>query len=268
MGHRTGRMNEPGRARQAAAPLSACIVAMNEEDRLGDCLASVQFCDEILVIDSHSTDLTREVAAEAGARVIERDWPGMVAQKNFAIDAAAYDWVLCLDADERLSPELAREVANLKERGFPGHAGWSFPRLSNYLGTWIRAGTWYPDRQLRLFDRRRGRWTGADPHGHVELDDASNRARLAGDMLHYPYRTFAEHLQTIDRYTTTMAEGLHARGRRASVIDITVRPAGRFFRFYFLGRGFLLGWRGLLLAYLAAHYGRMKYAKLMVLQRK
>jgi glycosyltransferase involved in cell wall biosynthesis len=268
MDHRTDRMNDPGRARHGPSPLSACIVAMNEEDRIGDCLASLSFCDEVLVIDSHSTDRTREVATQAGARVIERDWPGMVEQKNFALEAASHDWVLCLDADERLSADLIAEIVELKERGFPAAAGWSFPRLSNYLGTWIRAGTWYPDRQLRLFDRHRGRWTGADPHGHVELGVGDGHARLRGDLLHYPYRSFEEHLRTIDRYTTIMAAGMHARGRRATLVDITLRPAGRFVRFYFLGRGFLLGWKGLLLAYLAAHYGRMKYAKLMVLQRK
>jgi glycosyltransferase involved in cell wall biosynthesis len=245
--------------------LSACIIAMDEEDRIGDCLASVAFCDELLVVDSHSRDRTREVAAGRGARVIERDWPGHVAQKEFAIRAARNDWVLCVDADERVSPELAREIVALRDAGFPGHAGWRFPRLSSYLGAWVRRGTWYPDHQLRLFDRRRGRWTGHNPHDRVELEGPPGT--LAGRLEHHPYRDLAEHLETIDRYTTTMAEGLRARGRRASALDLVLRPPVRFLRFYVWRGGFRLGWRGLLLAYLAAHYVRLKYAKLMVLER-
>ncbi len=245
--------------------LSACIIAMNEEDRLGDCLHSLAFCDEILVVDSHSTDRTRELASELGARVIERDWPGHVAQKEFAIRAAQHDWVLCVDADERVTPALQAEIEVLRDGGFHGHAGWRFPRLANYLGTWVRHGTWYPDRQLRLFDRRRGRWGGHDPHDKVVLEGSIGT--LKGDLLHYTYRNFREHLRTIDTYTTIMARGLYDRGRRASVADLVLRPAVRFLRFYVIGRGFLLGWQGLMLAYLVAHYVRLKYAKLLVMQR-
>ena len=244
--------------------ISACIIAMDEADRIGECLDSLAFCDEIVVVDSHSSDATRDVAADKGAFVIERDWPGHVAQKEFAVRAASHDWVLCVDADERLSPELAREIQGLRDAGFPDHAGWRFPRLSNYLGTWVRYGTWYPDLQLRLFDRRRGSWGGNNPHDRVELE--GNVGRLAGDLVHFPYRNFAEHLATIDRYTTIMAEGLLERGRRGSWFDLILRPPVRFLRFYVLKRGFLLGWKGLVLAYLAAHYVRLKYAKLLVLQ--
>ena len=171
------------------ARLSACIIAMDEQDRLPDCLASLDFCDEIVVVDSHSTDGTREVAAVHGARVIERDWPGHVAQKEFTVRAATHDWVLCVDADERVSPQLRAEILALRDAGFPGQAGWRFPRLSSYLGRWMRHGGWYPDRQLRLFDRRRGRWGGHDPHDRVELE--GEPGTLRGDLLHYPYRDFA-----------------------------------------------------------------------------
>jgi len=238
---------------------------MNEEDRIGDCLASLAFCDEIVVVDSHSTDRTREVAAEHGARVIERDWPGHVAQKEFTIRAAANDWVLCVDADERITEQLQAEIVRLWEAGFPDHAGWNFPRLSNYLGTWVRYGTWYPDRQLRLFDRRRGRWAGNDPHDLVELEGSVGKLR--GDLAHFPYRSFAEHARTIDSYTTIMARGMYARGRRAGFIDYTFRPLIRLLRFYVLKRGFLLGWTGLILAFNASHYVRMKYTKLILLQK-
>ncbi len=246
--------------------LSACVIAMNEEDRIGDCLASLEFCDEIVVVDSHSTDRTREVAASLGARVIERDWPGFVAQKEFAVRAAAHEHVLCLDADERLSPELAGEIQRLRDAGFPVCAGWRAPRLSKYLGRWMHHGAWVPDRQLRLFDRRRGRWSGHDPHDRVEIEGPLGELR--GKLLHHPYRSFDEHLRTIDKYTTIMAEGLFARGKRARASDLVIRPLARFLRAYVWKRGFLEGWRGLLQACLAAHYGRMKYAKLLVLQSR
>jgi glycosyltransferase involved in cell wall biosynthesis len=238
---------------------------MDEEDRLPGCLESLRFCDEIVVVDSHSRDRTRELAAAAGARVIERDWPGHVAQKEFAIRAAGCDWVLCVDADERISAELAAEIEALRARGFDGCAGFAFPRLSRYLGREIRHGTWYPDWKLRLFDRRRGRWGGRDPHDRVELDGPSRRLR--GPLLHDPYRSLEEHLATIDRYTTTMAAQLHADGRRARAADLLLRPPLRFLDFYLWRLGCLDGWRGLLLALLAAHYVRLKYAKLLVRQR-
>jgi glycosyltransferase involved in cell wall biosynthesis len=250
----------------APAPgLSACVVAKDEADRIGDCLASLAFCDEILVVDAHSSDATREIAAAHGARVIERDWPGHVAQKEFAVRAARHDIVLCVDADERVSPELAEEIQGLRKAGFPGPAGWRLPRLSWYLGRWIRHGTWYPDPQLRLFDRRRGRWAGRDPHDRVALDGAPGDLR--GHLLHHPYRSLEDHLATIDRYTTIMARGLADEGRRARLFDLALRPPARFLRCYCLQRGFLDGWRGLLLASLAAHYVRLKYAKLWLRTR-
>jgi len=244
--------------------ISACVIAMDEADRIGECLDSLAFCDEILVVDSHSSDATRTIAAQKGARVIERDWPGHVAQKEFTIRQARHDWVLCVDADERISPALRAEILRLRDAGFPGEAGWRCPRLSSYLGRWMRHGGWYPDLQLRLFDRRRGHWGGNDPHDKVILDGRAGR--LDGELLHHPYRSFAEHLRTIDRYTTIMAEGLHARGRRARKRDLVLRPMARFVRYYLIKRGFLEGWRGLLQACLAAYYGCLKYAKLFVIQ--
>ena len=246
-------------------PISACIITLNEADRLGDCLDSLAFCDEILVVDSHSSDSTRELAAARGARVVERDWPGHVAQKEFAVRDAKHDWVLCLDADERVDPDLRSAIEAERARGFEGAAGYELSRVSRYLGRWIRHGTWYPDRKLRLFDRRRGGWGGRNPHDRVSVEGPVKR--LPGELLHDPYRHFEDHLRTIDSYTTIMARELHAEGRRARLVDVVLRPPWRFFVFYVLKRGFLDGWRGLLLAYLAAHYVRLKYAKLWVADR-
>jgi glycosyltransferase involved in cell wall biosynthesis len=249
----------------AKLPISACIVARDEEDRLGDCLASVEFCDDVVVVDSHSSDGTRELAAARGARVFERDWPGFGPQKEFAVGEARNDRVLILDADERVSDELRDELRALGMDGIEARAGWEIPRLSHYLGREVRYGTWWPDRQLRLFDRRRFRTVGREPHPKIEVDDEVGR--LNGPLAHFPYRTFAAHLATIERYTTIMAEELHAAGKRASTWNLIVNPAVRFLRFYVTGRGVLHGWRGLLLSLLAAHYVRLKYAKLLVLQR-
>ncbi len=245
--------------------ISACIITFNEEDRIRECIESLAFCDEVVVVDSHSVDETRRIAADCGARVIERDWPGHVAQKEFTIRQAEHDWVLCLDADERIDDDLRGEILALRDAGFPGKAGWRMPRLSFYMGEWVRHGTWRPDWNLRLFDRRRGYWGGNNPHDRVELDGPMGT--LKGQILHYPYRTLAEHLSTMDKYTTTMAQGLDARGKRAHVLNVIVNPWVRFVKYYFLKRGFLDGWRGLVMAYLAAQYVRTKYIKLMVLQR-
>jgi len=244
--------------------ISACIVAMNEEDRIADCLRSVAWCDEIVVVDSHSTDRTRAIAAELGARVVERDWPGNCAQKQFATDAASHDWILNVDADEQVTDELRDAIRARFAEGEPAPAAFEVARLSSWLGRWIRHG-WYPEWIVRLFDRRRGRWEGLDPHGHVAFDGAPER--LSGDLLHWPYEDLDAHLETINRYTTTMARGLLERGRRPRLRDLLLRPPFRFVRFYLLKGGWREGWRGFLLACFSAWYGFLKYAKLWVLVR-
>jgi glycosyltransferase involved in cell wall biosynthesis len=249
----------------ARSGLSACVVAKDEEDRIDACLASLGFCDEIVVVDAHSCDRTREIAAARGARVIERDWPGHVAQKEFAIRAARHDFVLCVDCDERVSPSLRAEVEALRGRGFEDAAGWRIPRLSSYLGAWIRHGRWHPDLQLRLFDRRRGHWTGRDPHDRAVVDGPV--AALSAPLLHQPYRDFEDHLATIDRYTTIAAQRLYEEGRRARLADVALRPGWSFLRAFLLERGCLDGWRGLVLSALGAHYVRLKWLKLWLLAR-
>jgi len=165
--------------------ISACIITKDEEALLAACLESLAFCDEIVVVDSHSSDATRAIAERMGARVIERDWPGFGPQKAFSVAAASHDWVLCLDADERVSQELRASIEAARDAGLRDHSGWRMPRCSQYLGRWIRHGTWYPDLQLRLFDRRRGNWNDAPVHEKVDLDGSVGR--LTGDLLHLPY---------------------------------------------------------------------------------
>ncbi len=236
-----------------------CVVAMNEADNIGDCLRSADFADEWVVIDSHSTDATREIAEEFGARVEERDWPGHLEQKNHAIESASHEWVLCLDADERVSAELRASIlAALALPELP--VGFEFNRCTNYMGRWIRHGGWYPDRKLRLFRRSRGKWGGVNPHDHVYVDGQVER--LTGDLLHHSYRSLSDHLRIINSYTSIMAQGKLDAGVRASLFDLTLRPFWKFLRMYFLKAGLLDGVPGLVVAISGSYYVFLKYAKL------
>lgn len=168
--------------------ISACIIAFNEADRIGDCLASLAFCDEIVVVDSHSTDQTVAIATVAGARVLQRRFDGFRSQKAFCVEQAQHDWVLCLDADERVSAELREAILAARSASFAGHAGYRFARLSEYFGKFLRHGNAYPDRVLRLFDRRRGGWRGKrEIHEAASVDGSVGL--LQGDLVHYPYRS-------------------------------------------------------------------------------
>lgn len=249
--------------------VSACVITLNEERNIESCLASLAWCDDLVVVDSGSSDRTRELAAAHGARVFERDWPGYAPQKQRAVELARHDWILSLDADERLSPELQQEIARLQAGGFSAAAAWSLPRCSRYLGAWIRHGTWYPDRSVRLFDRRRARWQAHPQHAiHERVVVDGPVARLQADLLHEPFRDISEHLATIDRYTTAIAQGLYAQGRRARWWDLTLHPLAEALRFLVLKQGVRDGWRGLVLGGLHAHYVFLKYAKLRALERE
>ncbi|MCE9636275.1 MAG: glycosyltransferase family 2 protein [Planctomycetes bacterium] len=239
--------------------LSVCVVAMNEEAKIADCLRSVDFADETIVVDSHSTDRTREIAASLGARVVERDWAGHVAQKGFALSLATHDWVLCLDADERVSPELRASIlAALERDDLP--AGCECARRTWYLGRWIRHGGWYPDRKLRLARRSVAAWTGVNPHDRLEVKGRVDR--LGGDILHLSYDSISDHLRTIDSFTTIAAREKHAAGERAGFGGLILHPAGKFLRMYVAKRGFLDGVAGFAVAVSGAYYVFLKYAKL------
>ncbi len=245
--------------------LSACIITYNEADRIEDCLRSVSFCDEIVVVDSHSTDTTRELAARLGARVLERDWPGYRSQKQFAVENASNDWVLCLDADERVSEKLRREIETLRETDFPRFAGWWVPRITDYFGRFLRHGNAYPDRLIRLFDRRRGGWTGYEIHENTRV--TGRVGKLHGDLEHYSYRSLTDHHLRMARYADLMAQALYDRGKRCGLAKVLINPQWRFFRGYCLRLGFLDGWRGLVFALVEANYVRRKYLGLYMRSR-
>lgn len=247
--------------------LSACIITFNEADRLADCLASVAFCDEVVVVDSGSTDATVAIARQAGARVFERPFEGFRSQKQFAIEQASHDWVLCLDADERVDDALRASILAEQALGFEHAAGYRFARLSNYFGRFLRHGNAYPDRVLRLFDRRRGGWRGNREVHEAATVDGPVRT-LAGDLLHFPYRSLEQQLAKTQRYARMMAEHDFKRGRRASLTGLVLSPAWRFWRGYLLRAGFLDGWHGLVYAYVRANYVRQKTIMLWMLQRK
>jgi glycosyltransferase involved in cell wall biosynthesis len=230
--------------------ITGTIITHNEESHIAEAISSLSCCDEVLVVDSGSTDRTREIAARCGARVLTRAWDGYSRQKNFAAQEAHHDWILSLDADERVSAELASEIAQWK-RSAEG-AGGSMPRRVFYLGAWIRHSGWYPDRKLRLYDRRFGRWHGDFVHETLEVEGAI--ARFSGDLLHFPYRTWEDHVQRIDSYTKLAADAAREGGKRGNVLRLLLAPPLTFLKAFVLRAGFLDGWRGVLIAAAGARY--------------
>ncbi|MGS1115913.1 glycosyltransferase family 2 protein [Castellaniella sp. UC4442_H9] len=245
--------------------LSVVIITKNEAAHIVDCLDSVAFADEIIVLDSGSTDATRELARALGARVeVNAEWPGFGLQKNRALDLATGDWVLSLDADERVPPELAEEIQRVLAD--PAADGYRVARLSNFCGRWMRHSGWWPDHVLRLFRRESGRFSDDVVHEHVDLD--GRVATLRGHLLHYPYASLELFIDKINRYSTDAALKAHARGRRTTVLGPFGHGLWTFVRHYVLRRGFLDGWQGLILAGMAATGSFYRYAKLFWLGRK
>ncbi len=247
------------------AKLSVCVITYNEADRIEACLHSVAFCDELIVVDAHSTDATRALASALGARVIERDWPGFRSQKEFAVNAASHDWVLCIDADERVSESLRGEIEAARAQGFAGHSGWSIPRITDYFGRFLRHGNAYPDRLVRLFDRRCGGWRGNEVHENTKVSGTIGRFR--GHLEHFSYRSLSDHEKRMQNYAELMADALYKKGKRVSMIKVWVNPTWRFVRGYFLRLGILDGWRGLMFAIIETHYVHQKYLKLFLKQK-
>ena len=244
-------------------PFSVVIITKNAATRLGACLESASFADEIVVIDSGSTDGTAELAVARGARVVQKEWLGFGRQKQFAVAAARHDWVLCLDADERVSEPLRASI--LAALAAPAAQAYAMPRCNRFMGRWLRHGEGYPDWSLRLFDRRHARWSDDPVHEKV-LTDAPP-ARLQGDLLHDSAETLAGYLDKQNRYTSMQAEALFKAGKRAGLAQLLLSPALRFVKFYFLRLGFLDGMPGLVHIVIGCCNSFHKYAKLLTLQR-
>ncbi len=210
------------------------------------------------MVDSGSSDGTADLARRRGARVIHHDWPGYAAQKNFAASSASNDWILSLDADEEVSPRLRESIQALQERE-SNRAGYQFPRLAQYLGRWIRHGGWYPDRKVRLYDRRRATWRGEFVHESIVVDGPVGQ--LDGDLLHFTCDSLADHVGRINRYTDLAAAELRQSGASPGLARLLLSPPWAFFKSFALQQGFRDGVHGLLIASMAAAYVFLKYAK-------
>jgi glycosyltransferase involved in cell wall biosynthesis len=245
--------------------ISACLITYNEADRIERCLSALSFCDELIVVDAHSTDDTRAIAARLGARVLERDWPGYRSQKQYATDLAQHEWVLSVDADERVTDALRAEILALRAGGFAGVAGYAIPRLTRYFGGWLRHGNAWPDRKIRLYRRSAARWSGYEVHEKIVLDGAVGRLRAP--LEHDAYRSLDDQLARLDRYAALLAQEQFRAGRRAGRGAAFLHPAWRFFRGMVLKGGMLDGWRGWLFHCVEAGYVHRKYLRLWALGR-
>jgi glycosyltransferase involved in cell wall biosynthesis len=245
------------------APLSAILIARNAAAQLPDCLASLAFCDEIVVVDSGSEDGTPEVARQLGARVIETSWRGFGPQKQFAVEQAAHDWVLCIDADERVSDPLRQTI--ISELAAPLRSAYRFARCNRFMGRYLRHGEGYPDWSLRLFDRRQARWS--DDAVHEKVLTETTVGTLPGDLLHDSAESLDAYFAKQNRYSTLAAEAAVANGRRAGAGQLLLSPLVRFIKFYFLRLGFLDGVPGLVHILIGCAASFAKYAKMLNFQR-
>jgi len=241
--------------------VSACVIARDDETTIDACLRSLGWVDEcVVVIDERSRDATEQRARAAGARVMVHPYEGNIEQKNFALDQLKSEWVLVLDADEVLSPELTVRMRDWLEGAPSACAAAELNRVTHYLGRWHRHGDFYPDWQLRLFRRGCGRFEGMNPHGRAVVRGES--VRLEGDLEHYSYKDLADQIERVQAFSSIEAAELGRRGRRARISDIVLRPIARFLRAYVLKRGFLDGFPGFVVAAVTAFHVFLKYAKL------
>lgn len=246
--------------------ISGVIITLNEARHIQDCIASLQpVADEILVVDSFSTDDTPDICRAMGARFLQHPFEGHIEQKNYAMQQARYDHVLSLDADERVSPAMVAAIQEVKQNWSAD--GYAFNRLNYYCGRWLRHA-WYPDRKVRLWDRRRGQWGGRNPHDKVMLE-GQNVHRLNADLHHYPYDSVLEHAQQLLKFADIDAKAKREEGQGVSLYrDLILGPHFKFFKLYFLKRGFLDSWQGFLFCCLAAGFNFLKYARLWELSRR
>jgi len=244
--------------------VTVTIITLDEAEHIAAAIDSAAWADEVIVVDSGSTDDTVAIARAKGARTETRAWTGYVDQKNAAAELASNDWIFSLDADERIPASLASEVRALLSDQ-PSLAGYRVPRVTFHLGRWIRTTDFYPDFQTRLYDRRRGRWQGRYVHESVKVDGQSGQ--LTSEIEHYSYRDLHDHLDRINTYTTLAARQMFESGRRTGALDLAVHPWAAFLRNYVLRRGFLDGTAGLMLSIVNAYSVFAKFAKLWELQK-
>ena len=243
--------------------LTVCIITLNEEERVRDCIESVAWADEIVVLDSFSSDGTLEICREHTDRVYQEELPSTAARREAAMAHASNEWVLSLDADERVTPELAQEIQQvLASARLDDYAAYSMPRVTRFLARWIRHGSWYPNRQVRLCRKSRTRFYDNTPHDVTQVNGRTGR--LKHDLEHRQPESVQAQIDKVDRYSTIFAEVQHERGARAGWLSLLVRPAYRFVRNYVFKRGFLDGVPGLIIAYMGACHACQKYAKLWV----
>lgn len=246
-------------------PVSAIVITLNEERNIARCIESLRpVADEILVVDSGSTDRTKEICINAGVRFLENKWINYSTQKNFAHQQATHDFILSLDADEALSEELVISVNEVKK--FDSPRLFSFNRLTNYCGKWIKHGGWYPDIKLRLYDRRKCCWEGS-VHEQLVFPKNEKIELLKGDCHHYTFYTVEEHRKQVEKFTSLMAEEEFARGNRSGRLKLIISPVVKFVRDYFFRLGFLDGYEGFLISRISAYATFLKYKKLIRLRR-
>lgn len=247
--------------------LSAVIITLNEEHNIRRCLESISgVADEIVVVDSFSTDRTKEICTEFDVKWIENKFKGHIEQKNFALNAATYDHILSLDADEALDDQLIDQIKSIKNN-FEAD-GYYFNRLTHYVDQWIYRCGWYPDSKLRLLDRRKGHWSGVNPHDIIKMDHGSDIRKLQGNLLHYSYDSISDHVNQTNKFTTIAARAAFKEGKRSSHFKIVTRPILKFIKDYFLKRGFLDGRYGFIICCINSLSALLKYSKLKDLQEK
>ncbi|MEI6815629.1 MAG: glycosyltransferase family 2 protein [Bacteroidota bacterium] len=241
--------------------ISVVIITFNEELNIGRCLDSVKdIADEIVVVDSFSTDRTEAICKEYGVRFIKNKFDGHIEQKNFAAMQATNDHILSLDADEALSETLKQSIIHVKNNWQAD--GYCMNRIANYCGKWIRHSGWYPDTKNRLVDRRKGRWGGMNPHDRFIINNETNIVHLKGDILHYTYYSVDEHIIQVNKFSTIGAQSLHDKGIKSGWIKIFIKPISKFIRNYFLKAGFLDGYSGYIICRITAFETFLKYLKL------
>ena len=246
--------------------LSVVIICFNEEKNISRCIDSVkEVADEVLILDSYSTDKTVAIAESKGAVVKQHVFNGFIEKKNTAVKLASHDYVLSLDADEALDPKLSDSILKAKEN-FTSRA-YRMNRCSNYCGQFIRHGSWYPDTKIRLFDRRIARWGGTNPHDKIVLNDNISVEHLGGDILHYSYHTISEHVTQNNKLSTMAAEALFASGKKTNLLNVFLRPGWAFFVSYIIRAGFLDGFFGLVIAKQIGHMTFLKHVKLYLLYK-